>query len=81
MFFSYKKRTTRILNISKGRAPGMVLSPVFMGGLQVTIRQAVGRHAPMPPGTLTPTTTRKTQKTKIFYQISFSCNNSDTTGV
>ena len=32
MFFSYKKRTKRILNISKGRAPGMVLSPVFMGG-------------------------------------------------
>ena len=51
MFFSYKKRTKRILNISKGRAPGVVLSPVFMGVLQVTVRQAVGRHAPMPPGT------------------------------
>ena len=29
MFFSYKKRTKRILNISKGRAPGVVLSPVY----------------------------------------------------
>ena len=29
MFFSYKKRTKRILNISKGRVPGMVLSPVL----------------------------------------------------
>ena len=28
------------------------------------------------PGTPTPTTTRKTQKNKIFYQICFSCNNS-----
>ena len=54
MFFSYKKRTKRILNISKGRAPGVVLSPVFMGGLQVTVRQAVGRHAPMPPGIFPP---------------------------
>ena len=29
MFFSYKKRTKRILNISKGRAPGVVPSPVL----------------------------------------------------
>ena len=65
MFFSYKKRTKRILNISKGRAPGVVLSPVLFA----------------VPGMPTPATTRKTQKTKYLFQIFFPCNNSDTTGV
>ena len=65
MFFSCKKRTKRILIISKGRAPGVVLSPVLFAA----------------PGTPSPATTRKTQKTKYLFQIFFPCNNSDTTGV
>ena len=42
MFFSYKKRTKRILNISMGRVPETVLSPFFAGG-------EWRRHEGMPP--------------------------------
>ena len=46
MFFSYKKRTKRILNISKGRAPEAVLSLFFAGG-------GLRQHEGMPPYALT----------------------------
>ena len=65
MFFSYKKRTKRILNMIRGRAPGMVLSPVLFAA----------------SGTPSPAMTRKRKKTKYLFQTFFPCNNSDTTGV
>ena len=55
-------------------------------------RTGCGRHAPMPPGIFRrrnapgcrerrPLQQPVKHKNKIFYQIFFPCNNSDTTGV
>ena len=52
MFFSYKKRTKRILNISKGRAPGMVPSPVLFAASGDAAPCTVGADSISARGTL-----------------------------
>ena len=86
MFFSYKKRTKRILNKHMGRVPGMVLSPFLQaavcGGMRASRRGQASTLLPARRGRRPrrPASTSRKKIAKIS-KTPAPCDNFATSGV